>query len=162
MLAYYSPSYRSLHGKSLNLVAEGADLGVEIGRLVRCQGDGDDGARDAASATNLDLARQENVTKIALSANAARGPLGRTYGTFFSSARRGRWRTMLRGWVSAARIISSLVPRETLDFVSCVRNRKFAAYRRTTWWPRSLAHCQHCPRCSGNLVRYSPPFFSCL
>ena len=71
--------------------------------------------------------------------------LGRkTYGTFFSSARRGRWRTILSGWVSAARMISSLVPRETLQ--SC-----------QSW---------RCAGCVGgqtyDLVASLAPFLSCL
>ena len=45
-----------LHGQALDLVAKGADLGVEVRGLVRGQGDGDDGARDTAGTAEGDLA----------------------------------------------------------------------------------------------------------
>ncbi len=48
--------YAFLHGEALDLVAEGADLGVQVRGLVRGEGDGDDGARDTAGAAEGDLA----------------------------------------------------------------------------------------------------------
>jgi hypothetical protein len=46
----------SLHSQTLDLVAQGADLGVEVRGLVRGQGHGDDGARDTAGTAKGDLA----------------------------------------------------------------------------------------------------------
>jgi len=46
----------SLHGQALDLVAQGADLRVEVRSLVRGQGDGDDGARHTAGTAEGDLA----------------------------------------------------------------------------------------------------------
>jgi hypothetical protein len=46
----------SLHSQALNLVAQSANLRVEVRGLVRREGDRDDGTRDTAGAAEGDLA----------------------------------------------------------------------------------------------------------
>lgn len=52
----FSRSPTPLHGQTLNLVAQGTDLGVEVRGLVRREGNGDHGTRDTAGTAESDLA----------------------------------------------------------------------------------------------------------
>lgn len=61
----------ALHSKSLNLVAEGANLGVEVRGLVRGEGNGNDSPRDTAG-TALD-------TDISMPPDSEMGISKRTY-----------------------------------------------------------------------------------
>ena len=56
--------YCALHSETLDLVAEGTDLGVEIGSLVGGEGDGNDRAGDTASTAKSGLGRNVDVRDV--------------------------------------------------------------------------------------------------
>lgn len=49
-----SHDHAALHGEALDLVAQGADLGVEVGSLVGGEGNGDDRPGDTARTALVD------------------------------------------------------------------------------------------------------------
>lgn len=111
-----------LHGESLNLVAESADLGVEVRRLVRGEGHSDDRARHTAGAADGGLAGEEDVGDVLL--------LGEE-GEMQHDAERlrvGSEDDKLAGTTGDAG--------ESMLVVTCQSEDMGSA--RTTWWPRWL------------------------
>lgn len=111
-----------LHGESLNLVAESADLGVEVRRLVRGEGHSDDRARHTAGAADGGLAGEEDVGDVLL--------LGEE-GEMQHDAERlriGSEDDELAGTTGDAGESMLVVARRWGEMASA----------RTTWWPRWL------------------------
>jgi len=55
-----------LHCQPFHLVAKGADLRIQVGSLVRSEGNSNDGPRDTAGAADGDLAGKEDIRDVLL------------------------------------------------------------------------------------------------